>query len=63
MVDTVGFTNKLFPVPIRVPPQEALYHLITVLVPPPPPVKVKVELPPTQIDVGEHEAEVGLLDF
>jgi hypothetical protein len=63
MVVEDGLTARVFPVPTRVPPHDPVYHLILSFAPPPPPFKVRVELPPLQIAVGEAVAEVGLEDF
>ena len=59
----VGLTEKALPVPTKVPPHEAVYHLITVPVPPPPPTSDKELLCPLQIMDGVAVADVGSVDF
>ena len=54
-----GVTERLLPVPTNIPPQEALYHLITSPSPPPPPVNVIIAFCPLQIVDGVAVAEVG----
>ena len=63
MVVVVGLTERPFPVPAEVPPQEAVYHFIVSPVPLPPPLSVRVVLPPLQIVAEPAEAEVGSTDF
>ena len=62
MVVVAGLTERLLPLPTKVPPQASVYHLITSLVPPPPPFNVRMALCPLQIVVEEAVAEVGSLD-
>jgi len=59
VVVAVGDTDRLFPVPTRVPPQLPLYHFAIAPVPSVPPVYVSVEAPPGQIADVLADALVG----
>ena len=59
----VGLTERLLPLPTNVPPQLAVYHLITSPVPPPPPLRVKIVDEPLQIVAVETVAEVGFAEL
>ena len=59
----VGFTERLLPVPTNVPPQEAVYQVITSPVPLPPPLSVSDVLCPLQIVDGDALADVGSADI
>ena len=61
-MDDDGDTVKVVPVPIKVPPQDAEYHFQLAPVPKLPPLRVKVVVPPEQIDDGLAEAPVGTVD-
>jgi len=61
-VVAVGLTDKLLPVPTKVPPQVPEYQVITSPVPPPPPFNVRVVLCPLQMVVDAAVAEVGSRD-
>ena len=52
----VGDTEKLFPVPAAVPPQETVYHASAA---PDPPVTDNMDEPPIQIVVLVADAEAG----
>lgn len=60
VVEVVGLTERLFPVPTNVPPHDAVYQRITWPVPPPPPFNVKMVFCPLQIFVEDADADKGL---
>ncbi|MNQ46006.1 hypothetical protein D3C85_598070 [compost metagenome] len=59
----IGLTERLLPLPAKVPLQEAVYHFIVSPVPPPPPLSVKIVLPPLHIVVTLADADIGSADL
>ena len=62
MVADAGDTDKLAPVPTKVPPQLPEYHCQVALVPSTPPVMLNVVELPTHIGLGAADALAAAVD-
>ena len=51
------------PAPIKFPPHDEEYHLMTVPIDAVPPLRVSALVPPKQITAGKAVAEAGFVDF